>query len=1687
MKNTKFVRVLAFVLASIMLIGMLPVIPFAAGVDYNHNTSTSTDEYYNLISKTDWDNAPGISESEIVLDNDAGDYRQVVHIMKADVNNSYVSVIPTYSEMNTSKYQTGTMLDQANWIDQNMEGEVIGVMNCCLSWYTGYPADRVGEPLGFMMLNGEIMFDPGNCGYDYGNVGFPTCVVINKDFDENGNPRPADIPKLEMPQIRTSADLDGWEDTVIPISSGYIVKDGVNQNRASHKDNPAPRSVVGITADGQVVMMLNDGRQSPFSAGMNMYECAEVMIAAGCVWAANCDGGGSSTFVSQRPGEELKVNNSPSDGGLRPSTSGICFISTAPADGQFYKAHISAENEYYTPNSAVEFITIGTDMAGTVVDIPAEATWQLVDDSFGTINDGVFTSNGKEGDVTVQLVYNGEVVGEATITIVLPEITFRNETLVIEYGKSMMLPIEVTTNEGRNSVSYMPGDIVYTLSDNKLGTINGDEFTACAESSGLTDGTITAVICGQTDKDVTANIRFGKASEIVYDFEDGQLPVDTSKTGNIGGDDAEDTGEYIYGWHINDTRANGHFSYRNYAKKNYTPVGYDIPTNLYLVDKNNGMVRNGNYAMGIDIDWTYVTASCHGQMDIHLPEPLDLTDATRVGFWMYIPAEMVTASMQIRAGFCTTAGDSTAVTNNITDFVTTTSGVGDGGWFYFSWEVLDTYTTFDYFQINSHYTAGAGKYNYYQDVTYYVDDFTVDYSDATIDRENPYFTSMTIADEYTNGVEIAGQTIATNTITLMAQAYENTTKINATGLNRNSVKLYVDGVLSDAEVSMANNGTITVSNLYLNDGVHTLVMEVSDNQGNVGNIVRKLVVNTDKSDVRLEVPAASGLLPTGSIYWLNVVADNLAKVDSVTLTVNLDYVNYWELEGMEVAYGFKAEYYIDNHNDAVITFTRTGDQIADTTILAKLPIRIWMARGWMDDSGIRKDYISDDPAKQDKYYILTPHAMWYSDGTRDYRLVVAAEAGVVTYVDGSTMTFSANETVIQTEMNRYYTNADRQGKWSFHICTPGTAQSKAPTCTETGYENRVFCVGCACGSVENLGSQCDTHNGCGSVLDWGTTIPATGHSYEVVGNQMVCDCGKEFEGNGYVIVNDKPYYIVAGALTSGWVTVGSDWYYFDATTFTAVPTYNNGYVTFKFEASGKLVSGEWYNTSKGSRYYYGPTYYVGARGAARWYEINGEKYCFGLDGYCYKGIRFVDDSYDAVYTWYDFGTDGAMIEKFAYTGAYKLDGNLYYLVDGVSTYGMRLIDGAYYFFGAGDYFRAVTNVTRSCVVNNGLLPTGTYTFGGDGKMVDKALYTVNDVLYYFEMGNISTAVDSFEINGVAYGVDETGKVLYTGLYTDAGGAERKYVDGVEVEIVLEGLVGDYYYINGEKVPAYYGLVEHEGNFYYVNDYGKIVKDVRKYVNKNNGLTFANGTPVPNAYFYFDAEGKMVVKQGIADDTYYVNGVSVKPFYGLVEWNGAFYYVDAEGTNAKIIKNQRKYVRTTNGLTFANGAPVASGYYEFDADGKMIVKQGLIDDQYYVNGLPLPAYYGLIEIDGYFYYLNDYGKPVKNVRKYVNKTNGLTFADGTAVPNAYFYFDEEGKMIVPQGLIDDCFYVNGTKLPAYYGLIEYEGNFYYINDGGKIVKDMRKYVNSANGLTFADGTPVPNAYFYFDADGKMIID
>ena len=1166
-------KLLSLLLAFAVLLGAFPFSASAA-VDYDH--STNQDDYYNLISKKDWEISPGISESEIVLNNDAGSYRQVIHVMEANVNNPYAKVIGSYAEMNTSKYQTADMYQQTTWIRDNWGLNVVGGMNTCLSWYNGDTyaknPDRIGEPLGFMMLDGEVLFDH--------SVGFPTCIVINYD-EKDGIQRPADIPKVEMVTVTSAADLDGWEEQVIPCSSGYIVKDGKNQYTKSHTGGE-PRSVVGIKADGTVVAMENDGRQSPYSCGMNMYELAEVMISLGCTYAANCDGGGSSTFVTKRPSEELAVQNSPSDGSLRPTTSGIVFISTAPADGTFSRAHISAEDKYYTPGTTVEFDVIGTDLAGNPAEIPEDVIWQIKEDGMGTIADGKFISNGKEGTVTAQMVYEGEVVGETTINIVVPDIAFKMDKLVLPYGETAEINLSVTTNEGLNTVTTKPGDIILTLSDEKMGTIDGNLFTTCQQDSGVAGGTLTATLVCDPTKTVTATVKFGKASEIVFDFENNyELIIDNSTTGK------NKDGTYIYGWHASDIQTDQNFQYRWSGYKARSPIGIGTKEELKLVDKTTGKVRNGNNALAVHLDWTWTTSMGAKQINVWFPEAIDVSEASNFGMWLYIPnakALIDCATFRLQGRAISDPVNSPIGTAKSQDIkfkdLLANGGVADEGWFYVNYDVLlNGWTVIDYFQIMI--TDNSTGFNSMSDYTFYVDDVTVDYSEAVIDRENPYFTSMGIANAQDSADEIVdGAVIANGNITVLAQSKENTSKVNYTGLNTKSAKVYVDGKQITTGVTTNASGKISAS-LNLADGVHTIRFEICDEQGNLGSIARKVVVNTEKSPVRLELadPTATEI-PAGAVMYLNLVADDITKIDAVTTNINLDQVNEWDLAGLEVAYGFEATYTVDGNNNATITITRVIDEIeATTNVLAKLPVRIWQAKAHLDPEYIKLGMVQDDPGKQDKYFAMTPYGMWLSDGVFKIKVVVDADAGAVTYTDGTTATFSSKEYVVTTELNRYRNSKNTgyanfyQDKASFHIHKAGEPQSKAATCTEAGYTDRVFCVGCSCDTVKHYNHECDTSDGCGSVVDWGTTVPATGHTYKHIDNQLVCDCGKVFSADGFVEFEGKTMYFAAGKYLTGYQRVGTVYYLFDENGYAYDGQYNVCDTTITFN-KGEFIATE---------------------------------------------------------------------------------------------------------------------------------------------------------------------------------------------------------------------------------------------------------------------------------------------------------------------------------------------------------------------------------------------------------------------------------------------------------------------------------------------------------------------------------
>ena len=109
---------------------------------------------------------------------------------------------------------------------------------------------------------------------------------------------------------------DEWDQTLHALGAGpLLVKNGeIFLTTAAEQFGPdvaagrAPRTAVGLTDQGHILLVVVDGRQS-FSRGMTLAELAAFMKEQGVKDAMNLDGGGSSEMIVRG-----KVVNSPSDG-----------------------------------------------------------------------------------------------------------------------------------------------------------------------------------------------------------------------------------------------------------------------------------------------------------------------------------------------------------------------------------------------------------------------------------------------------------------------------------------------------------------------------------------------------------------------------------------------------------------------------------------------------------------------------------------------------------------------------------------------------------------------------------------------------------------------------------------------------------------------------------------------------------------------------------------------------------------------------------------------------------------------------------------------------------------------------------------------------------------------------------------------------------------------------------------------------------------------------------------------------------------------------------------------------------------------------------------------------------------------------------------------------------------------------
>ena len=114
----------------------------------------------------------------------------------------------------------------------------------------------------------------------------------------------------------TSKDNAIWQEVVNAVGGHMIlVKDG--KATGIGDETRYPTSIIGNKADGSVVFITMDGRQSGYAVGFRIIDMGEVLVKLGVQNAFLLDGGGSADMVNVNSSGAYEVVNRPSDGNPR--------------------------------------------------------------------------------------------------------------------------------------------------------------------------------------------------------------------------------------------------------------------------------------------------------------------------------------------------------------------------------------------------------------------------------------------------------------------------------------------------------------------------------------------------------------------------------------------------------------------------------------------------------------------------------------------------------------------------------------------------------------------------------------------------------------------------------------------------------------------------------------------------------------------------------------------------------------------------------------------------------------------------------------------------------------------------------------------------------------------------------------------------------------------------------------------------------------------------------------------------------------------------------------------------------------------------------------------------------------------------------------------------------------------------
>lgn len=332
--------------------------------------------------------------------------------------------------------------------------------------------------------------------------------------------------------VSTDIDINIWKEMKYALGclGGKLLTDG---KLDFEDESAAPRTAVGIKADGSIIFYTIDGRQSGYSYGARKETVAKRLLELGCTDAVSLDGGGSTTMgYSELGSKEFKIINSPSEGSVRSCANFLFVVNTARQDGV---ARILTLDNYGTillSGASVDIsVTSALDNSYNYASIPSDITYTIERDAdtpagngkTSTISDNGFLTAYGNGDIYIA-ASGGDAYGSTKITTVSTpeEIKIYNANAGYELNEIAVEPNSavqldaVSTWYGITAISDSSCYSWTIVNDgDSVGSVDGNGYFKASDISGATGKLV--VNAGMCVREVPVRILGdNENSELVY-------------------------------------------------------------------------------------------------------------------------------------------------------------------------------------------------------------------------------------------------------------------------------------------------------------------------------------------------------------------------------------------------------------------------------------------------------------------------------------------------------------------------------------------------------------------------------------------------------------------------------------------------------------------------------------------------------------------------------------------------------------------------------------------------------------------------------------------------------------------------------------------------------------------------------------------------------------------------------------------------------------------------------------------------------------------------------------------------------------------------------------------------------------------------------------------------------------------